>query len=430
MIPLLLATTGCDEWQKYWDEEQHGRLPDEIPPTVAVTAPTGPDTASATPVSGTYEVNATASDDRDLQRVDLYVDGARAGAFSRSGSADSLFTFDWDTAPIADGSVVEIVAKAIDTADNSSMSPATFAQVFNSGPAITITSPEDGAFAQGDVNIVAELVNPGDDVEKIEFLLNDELIETVTSPPFETMISTAILDNGAHVILAKSFGPTGGARVSDPIQILVNDGAPSATITFPDAGYQLAPGGTMPFSVNAVDDVQGPLGGEDVVWRSEPGGTLGTGAYFRHAFEDPGTFVITARATNGWGSADSAQTTVEVLAQATRDYCRDIYFEILEPSCVATGCHTPGSTEFDESLLDMSTYAGLMRGGINQDIHPCVVPCKPDSSFLMNKIDEFQEPWTGERMPPDELPLDEELVGFIRTWIAEGAPPNDPQICD
>lgn len=71
--------------------------PDESPPTVWITAPTGGAT-----VSGTFEVKARASDDRRIASVNLVLDGGQSAATFIEGPAE-IFTASVDSASLTNG---------------------------------------------------------------------------------------------------------------------------------------------------------------------------------------------------------------------------------------------------------------------------------------------------------------------------------------
>ncbi len=418
---LTLLSSACDEWDKYWQEQEAPPAdPDLTPPVVQITAPSGADSAHATPVSGSdYGVQILAEDDRGIQRIELYVDGDLESTLTTEP-----YTYPWDTTPLAEASMHGLWAEAFDAAGNSTTSDTTYAQVFNAGPEVVLTAPEDSAFASGIVAMAAAPVDPGAEIARVDFLVDGETADSAFVPPYETTLDTNTLENGVHVLTAKATGPTEQVRVSPPVRILVNRDSPTVTITFPSPFYPgLSPGGTMPFSVSAIDAVQGELGGESVTWESDLDGPLGTGSYLRYQGLTPdASHRITATATNGWGVSDSDSVDLLVRDAPTYDYFSYVYGGLIEPLCLE--CHIPGNAEYDQSYLDMTSYEGLMAGGINQELYPNIVPGKPDSSLMYNKV-WFEFPWVGERMPPQDQfpPLTPQEMEWIRVWIEEGAAP-------
>lgn len=90
---------------------------------------------------------------------------------------------------------------------------------------------------------------------------------------------------------------------------------------------------------------------------------------------------------------------------------RDAVLPLLQQTC--SSCHAlRGKAGF--SVVDRGS---LLRGG---ESGPAVVPWDAEASLLIQKL--RPSPPVGERMPPDEPPLDEEVIERIVQWIERGAP--------
>ncbi|HYM60781.1 MAG TPA: Ig-like domain-containing protein [Thermoanaerobaculia bacterium] len=85
----------------------NGGTPDTQSPTVSITAP-----ASGATVSGTVAVNATASDNVGVTKVEFYLDGTL-----KSTDTTSPYSWSWDTTSSSNGSHT-LTAKAYDAAGN------------------------------------------------------------------------------------------------------------------------------------------------------------------------------------------------------------------------------------------------------------------------------------------------------------------------
>ena len=89
---------------------------------------------------------------------------------------------------------------------------------------VVITQPTEGAKVKGAVEAVVQV--SGDvDVEMVEGYLNDTLIDTENSAPYEIIIPTAQFADGNYKFMAKAIGDNGvtaSSEVSITIQNLVN----------------------------------------------------------------------------------------------------------------------------------------------------------------------------------------------------------------
>jgi hypothetical protein len=82
-------------------------------------------------------------------------------------------------------------------------------------------------------------------------------------------------------------------------------------------------------------------------------------------------------------------------------------------------CHEPSGAGYEKSGLDLTNYAGVMKG---TKFGPMVVPRDPDSSNLMLLLDWRAAPAL--RMPHGKKQLSSCDRGSIRTWIRQGAKDN------
>jgi len=98
-------------------------------------------------------------------------------------------------------------------------------------------------------------------------------------------------------------------------------------------------------------------------------------------------------------------------AQAQLSYSEDIA-PIFRGWC--SSCHQPGGEGTNASGLDLTSYAGLMKG---TKFGPMVIPGKPDESNLMTLV----QGQAKVRMPFEHKPLPNCLRQNIWSWIFEGA---------
>lgn len=82
-------------------------------------------------------------------------------------------------------------------------------------------------------------------------------------------------------------------------------------------------------------------------------------------------------------------------------------------------CHEPGGAGYEKSGLDLTSYAGVMKG---TKFGPMVIPRDPQSSNLMLLLDWRAAPAL--RMPHGKKQLSSCDRGSIRTWIRQGAKDN------
>ena len=96
---------------------------------------------------------------------------------------------------------------------------------------------------------------------------------------------------------------------------------------------------------------------------------------------------------------------------------RDDVMPIFVGRCVA--CHQPSAEGTAKSGLDLTSYAGVMKG---TKFGPMVIPGEPESSNLMRLLDWRVSPEI--RMPHGKKQLSTCDRDAIRAWILEGAKDN------
>jgi Planctomycete cytochrome C len=82
-------------------------------------------------------------------------------------------------------------------------------------------------------------------------------------------------------------------------------------------------------------------------------------------------------------------------------------------------CHEPGGAGYEKSGLDLTSYAGVMKG---TKFGPMIIPREPESSNLVLLLDWRAAPAL--RMPHGKKQLSSCDRGSIRTWIRQGAKDN------
>jgi Planctomycete cytochrome C len=96
---------------------------------------------------------------------------------------------------------------------------------------------------------------------------------------------------------------------------------------------------------------------------------------------------------------------------------KDDILPLLKWRCAS--CHESGGAGHEKSGLDLTSYAGVMKG---TKFGPMVVPRDPESSNLMLLLDWRASPAL--RMPHGKKQLSSCDRGSIRTWIRQGAKDN------
>jgi hypothetical protein len=189
-------------------------IPELVPPTVSISSP-----ANSTKVSGTVSVNASASDNVGVTKVEFYVNGVL-----QATDTASPYVYSWNTSVLASGSYT-LQAKAYDAAGNvgqSSIVSVTVAGSSTTPPTVSVTSPANSAVVSGTVTISAT-ASDSVGVSRVEFYENGSLLFAGNTTPYSYSWNTTSVANGSYTLSAKAYDPSGNVGQSANINIIVSN---------------------------------------------------------------------------------------------------------------------------------------------------------------------------------------------------------------
>ena len=195
--------------------------PDVTPPVVALTAP--PDGAT---LSGTVSVDADATDDRAVDRVELFVDGTLVDT---DGVAP--YSFALDSTTLANGSRL-LQVTAYDAASNSASDQVTVT-VDNpdvTPPSVALTAPADGAAVFGTIAVTASATDVNG-IDRVELFVDGALADTDSTAPYAFSLDTSSLGNGPHTLRVTAYDPTGNPA-SDQVGVVVDGGVSAGLLAY------------------------------------------------------------------------------------------------------------------------------------------------------------------------------------------------------
>lgn len=331
--------------------------PPNQPPTVAITAPVNNFKPNA-PATLTLAANA-ADADGGIAKVEFFRINPAAPVYDAStlvGVADTLPPYEQPAAALAAGTYT-FVARATD--NQAAVSTSASVQVIvNALPTVSITSPAPGAVVNigSTVTLRATAGDADGTVNKVEFFLDGS-----PTPQPATQVSPGVWERtwtnpaiGTHTITARATDNDGAVQNTASLSINVPANVPpAATLTDPVAGTN-APT-TLALAATATDTdgtissveffngaVSLGLGTRDPapsnVWRrSVPIGAA-----------QPGTYVITARATdNLGGTTTTASKSVTIAANVPPAVALTSSAAVTLPVNATTGPVTLSATATD-----------------------------------------------------------------------------------
>jgi hypothetical protein len=187
---------------------------DSFPPSVFVSTP-----GSGTTISGSVNVQGTASDNVGVSRLEFYVDGS----LQTTGYSPS-FSFPWNSSAVANGQHT-LQVKAFDLAGNAGQAAFTVnvsnltTQSDLIPPVVYITSPANGTFLSG--NSVKINVSASDNVRvsQVCIYIDGTLRYTGTSAPYSYSWGLKKAGAGAHTITTKAWDAVGNVSTTASITV-------------------------------------------------------------------------------------------------------------------------------------------------------------------------------------------------------------------
>jgi chitodextrinase len=196
---------------------------DTTAPAANITAP-----ASGATVSGTFTINASASDNAGVSKVEFYVDGVLQGT-----DTSAPYTSSWDTSAAGSGTHW-LFARAYDGAGNYGTSSVTLVTVGSGGgggdttpPTVAITAPTNGSTVSG-VTTISTAASDNVAVTRVELLVDGTVKGTDTAAPYNFTWDSTSVANGSHAIAAQAFDIAGN-NATAAVTVTASNAAPDTT---------------------------------------------------------------------------------------------------------------------------------------------------------------------------------------------------------
>ncbi len=192
-------------------------------PVVALTAPSNNDV-----LSGTIIINATATDNVGVTKVEFYVSGVLVNT-----ETTAPYSYNWDTTSFANGSYT-IRAKSYDANGNVGLSENVAVTVNNLiipdaiSPTVNLLTPLNNATVSGTVYVSANATdNVG--VKKFEIFVDSDLVAVMNTTPYSFNLNTSTIANGLHAFTARAYDAAGNVGQSTAVTVMINNPLPDLT---------------------------------------------------------------------------------------------------------------------------------------------------------------------------------------------------------
>ena len=217
------------------------------PPTVSLTSP-----AAGATVSGTVQLSANASDASGIARVEFLINGVVVGT-----DTTAPYAVAWNSSGFQ-GQSVTYAARAVDTPGNTAITPnRTFnvaAAQDTTPPFVALTSPANGATVSGIITLSADATDAGG-VARVEFFVNNALVATELTAPYELQFDTNPYAGTTITIFARAFDNANNVTTTASRQVTVaapqDTTPPTVALTSPANGATVS--GIVQLSADAAD---------------------------------------------------------------------------------------------------------------------------------------------------------------------------------
>ena len=189
---------------------------DTTPPTTSITSPT-----AGADVNGTIPVNANASDNTGVTKVEFYLDGTTLIGTDLTPP----YSVDWNTTAASNGAH-HLTSRAYDAANNTGTSGQINVTVNNpdtTPPITSITAPTAGSSVNGTIQVTAT-ASDNVKVKQVKFYLDGTiLLGTDSSSPYKLTWNTNIAPNGSHILTTRATDTSNNTTISQGISVNINN---------------------------------------------------------------------------------------------------------------------------------------------------------------------------------------------------------------
>lgn len=280
------------------------------PPAVTVTSPTA---ASQVPVNVAVPLTASATDtDGNIVSVQFLSGTQVVGTVT-------TYPYIGSWTPTSLGAYA-ITARATDNDGNivtSTVVPITVVDPNAAGPTVSIISPSPGvSVLLGPQTIMASATSSGS-IRQVQFFVNGQALSTDTTFPYTATWNPA--SPGTYNLSATATDNVGKITTTGPVAVTVNaPGSPAVSLTAPSTGSNSTVNVPVPVTATATS----PSSTIASVQFFANGQPIGTSTSFPYGISwtptVPGTYVVTAVATDGFGlTTTSAGSSITIGASSS-----------------------------------------------------------------------------------------------------------------
>lgn len=195
-------------------------------------------------------------------------------------------------------------------------------------PEVSLVSPSAGSQVTGEVLLVAAASDNTGVIESVSFYVDNVLLRTITSSPYQTTWNSAYSTNGLHTIKALAIDGAGNSNWSSSITVTTSNTNLPPVIQFSADTYGMI-SNSFGFNASASFDPNGTIVSYSWTFTGAEYSTR-SGAVVSNRYFSPGTFQVVLTITDNNGASSTTNFTVTVITNTrTGDFREEtIYFLI------------------------------------------------------------------------------------------------------
>ena len=299
-------TTGYSDYASIGEYRISGTVPVSTtnqPPIVSITAPANGTNFTA---PATLAINATATDDGSVAKVDFY-----NGTTLLGSDATSPYSFTWTNVAAGSYTINAIATDNLGSVSTTASVAVTVTNV-NQTPVVAITSPANNATFVAPASITIN-ANASDDasIAKVDFYNGTTLLGSDATNPYS--FTWTNVTAGTYTLRAIATDNLGLVSTAASVTVTVSNPnqAPVVAITSPANNATFTAPASITINADASDD--GSITAVDFYNGTTLLGTDATSPYsFTWSNVAAGTYTINVKATDNLGSNSNASITVTV----------------------------------------------------------------------------------------------------------------------
>lgn len=223
-------------------------------------------------------------------------------------------------------------------------------------PIVSLDNPVVGDYPTGVISMEATASDPDSGIDRVDFLIDSGVVDTVFAPPYETLVNTAIYADGPHNFQAKAYNGSNVAAATPTLNLIIDNSVPLITLDSPTTGPVT---GIVQFQSTASD----PHSGIDMVELlvdAAPSGSSTSPPYsinFDTSLISDGPHDFQTRATNNAGLVTLSNTVSGLITDSSPPTAT-----VLQPTSSVLAGSVPWEVDAQDPHSGISIVEILMDG--------------------------------------------------------------------